>query len=57
MVETSSNQLQLQGYENMTRVPCRLCRQVTYDDQLQIYVFTDSNALVLADTNMYIIYP
>ena len=56
MVETSSNQLPQQGYESMIRVPHRFYRQVTYDDQLQVYVFTDTNALVLAQTSMYIIF-
>ena len=39
----------------MTRVSHRLYRLVTYDEQLQAYVFTDSNALITAETSMYII--
>ena len=56
MKETSSDQLPQQGYENMTRVPCRFHRQVTYDEQLQAYVFTETNALILAETSMYVIF-
>ena len=56
MVETSSDELLQQGYENMTRVPCRFYRWVTYDKQLQVYVFTATNALILAETSMYIIF-
>ena len=56
MVETSSDQLPQQGYENMTRVPCRFYRQMTYDEKLQAYTFTDTNASILAEISMYIIY-
>ena len=56
MTETSSNQLPLQGYENMTRVPCRFYRQVTYDDQLQACVSINTNTLVPAKNIMYIIF-
>ena len=56
MVETSSDQLWQQGCENMIRVPCRFYRQVTYDEQLQAYVFTDINALILAETSMSVIF-
>ena len=38
----------------MTR--CRFYRQVTYDDQLQAYVFINTNALVPAENSMYIIF-
>ena len=40
----------------MTRVPCGFYRQVTYDEQLQAYVFTDTNAAISAETSMYIIF-
>ena len=56
MVETSSNQTPPQGYESMTRVPCRFYRQMTYDDQLQAYVFTNTTALLPAEDSMYIIF-
>ena len=55
MVETSSDQLLQQGYENMIRVPCRFYGQVKYDEQLQAYVFTDTNTLIQEETIMYII--
>ena len=35
----------------MTGVPVRFYSQVTYNEQLQAYVFTDTNALIPADTN------
>ena len=56
MVETSSDQLLHQGYENMTRVPHIFYRQVTYDDQLQAHLFTDTNTLVPVETSMYLIF-
>ena len=56
MVETSSDQLLQQGYKNMTRVPHRFYRQVTYNEQLQAYVFTDTNVLILAETSIYVIF-
>ena len=40
----------------MTRMPYRSHRQVTYDEQLQEYVFTGNNALVPAETIMYVIF-
>ena len=40
----------------MTRVPHRFYRQVTYDEELQEYVFPYTNALVLAETSMYVIF-
>ena len=40
----------------MTRIPSRFHRQVTYGEQLQAYIFTDNNALVLVETSMYIIF-
>ena len=40
----------------MTRVPQRFYRQLTYDEQLQAYVFTGNNALVPVETSMYIIF-
>ena len=39
----------------MIRVPHRFYRQVTYDEQLQAYVFIYINALVMAETSMYVI--
>ena len=56
MVETSSDQLQQQGYENVTRVPHRFYRHVTHDEQLQAYVFTDTSALIPAETSRYVIF-
>ena len=49
MLETSSDQLPQQGSENMTRVLHSFYRQVTYNEQLQAYVFTDTIALILAE--------
>ena len=40
----------------MTRLSCKFYRQVAYDDQLQAYVFADTNALVLVEISMYIIF-
>ena len=54
MLETSSDQLPKKGHENMTRVTSRFYRQITYDEQLQAYVFTD--ALIPAETSMYNIF-
>ena len=34
----------------------RFYRQVTYDEQLQEYVFTDNNALVLVEPSIYVIF-
>ena len=56
MVETSSDQLTHQGYENMTRVTHRFYRQVTYDELLQAYVFTDTTVLIMAETNMCFVF-
>ena len=56
MIQTSSDQLPQQGYESMTRVPCRFYRQVTHDNQVQAYVFPDNNALVPAKNSMYVIF-
>ena len=56
MVETSNDQILQQGYESMTRLSCKFYRQVTYGDQPQAYVFADTNALVPAESSMYIIY-
>ena len=58
MVETSSDQLPQWGFDkqNITRMPHRFYRQVTYDKQLQAYGFTDNNALVPVETSMYIIF-
>ena len=56
MVETSIVQLPQQGCENMTGVLHRFYRQVTYDEQLKAYVFTDTYALTLEETSMYIIF-
>ena len=36
----------------MTKVPHRFYRQVTYDKQLQAYVFTDTNAFIPTETSM-----
>ena len=52
MIETSSDQVL---HESMIRVPYRFYRQMTYDEQQQAYVFTETNALILAETSMYII--
>ena len=40
----------------MTRVPHRFYRQVTYDDQLQVYVFVDTTTLVPTKNSMYVIF-
>ena len=58
MVETSSDQLLQQNFDkqNMIRVSHRIYRQVTYDEQLQEYVFADNSALVLVETRIYIIF-
>ena len=58
MVVTSNDQLPQWGFDkqNMTRMPLRFYRQVTYDKQLQAYVFTDNNASVLVETSMYVIF-
>ena len=58
MVETSSDQLPQQGFDkqHIIRMPHGFCRQVTYDEQLQAYVFTDNNALVLVETGLSIIF-
>ena len=56
MIETSCDQLAQQGYENMTRVPSRFYRQVTYDEQLQAHALTDTKALIPAENSMYIIF-
>ena len=57
MVEISSDQLPLQGYDkqNMTGILHRFYRQVTYDIQLQAYAFTNYNVLIPVETSMYII--
>ena len=55
--KTSSDQLLPQGYESITRVSHRFYKQVTYDDQLQAYVFVDTRTLVPAENSMYIIFP
>ena len=55
-IETYSVQLPPQGYESRSRVPHRFYRQVTYDDQLQAYVFINMKALVPAKNSMYIIF-
>ena len=55
-VVTSSDQLLQQSYEGMNKVPQRFYRQVTYDDQLQAYAFTNTNALVLAESSTYVIF-
>ena len=54
MVETSSDQLPQQSFDkqSMTRIPHRFYQQVTYDEQLQAFVFTDNNALVLIETSI-----
>ena len=54
MVEKFSDQLPQQGYENMTRVPHRFYRQVTFEEKLQAYAFTDTIVLIPAETSMYI---
>ena len=57
LVETSSNQLPQQGFDtDMTRVSHIFYREVTYDKQLQAYVFTDNNAPVPVESGMYIIF-
>ena len=58
MVETSSNQLPQQGFdkENMIQMPHGFYRQVTHDKQLQAYIFTDNNELVLVETSIYVIF-
>ena len=56
MTEISSDHLPQQGYERMTRVPHKFYKQVTYDGQLQANVFPDTNALVLAEKSMCIIF-
>ena len=58
MIETSSDQLPQQGFDkqNMTRMPHKFYRQVTHDEHLQAYIFTDNSALVLVETSMYIIF-
>ena len=40
----------------MTRKLCWFYRQVTYDEQILAYVFTDTNALIPAETRMCIIF-
>ena len=37
-------------------MPCRFYRQVTYNEQLQAYVFIDTNARVPAEGSMYVIF-
>ena len=37
-------------------MPCRLYGQMTYDEQLQVYVFTNTNAGVSAKGSMYVIF-
>ena len=58
MIETFSDQLPQQGFDkqNMTRIPYRFKRQVTYGEQLQAYVLTDNNVLVPIEINIYIIF-
>ena len=43
MAETSSDELPQQGYENMNRVPHLFYRQLTYNEQPKVYIFTDTN--------------
>ena len=48
-VETSNAQSSQEDYENVTKMPCRFYRQVSYDEQLQTYIFIDINARVPAE--------
>ena len=37
-------------------MPCRFYRQVVYNEQLQAYIFTDTNARVPSEGSMYVIF-
>ena len=56
MVETSIDQILQQSFvkQNMTKMPHRFYRHVTYDKQLHSYIFTGNNALVPVETSMYV---
>ena len=55
-VETSNAQSSQDDYENVTKMSCRFHRQVTYDKQLQTYIFLDNSARVPAEGSMYVIF-
>ena len=45
-----------ENHENVIEIPSRFYRQVTYNKELQAYVFVDTNARVREEGYIYIIF-
>ena len=55
-IETPNTPASQEDNENIIKMPLRFYRQVTYDVQLQAYVFIDINATVPAVIGEYVIF-
>ena len=55
-IETSDMQSVQENYQIVTEIPSRFYGQVTYIEELQAYVFVDTNARVLAEGYMFVIF-
>ena len=55
-IEIPNTQSSHEDHENSIEMLCRFYRQISYDDQLQVYAFVDTNARVPAEGHMYIIF-
>ena len=54
-MEAPNTQSSQEDNENVIERPCRFYRQVTYNEQLESYVFVNTNARVPAEGCMYVI--
>ena len=55
-IETANTQSSHEDHEDILEMPFRFYRQLTYDEELQLYIFVDIKARVPAEGHMYVIF-